>query len=124
MNSSMTLLGPILLVGPQVCEHAVSEDGARLAAGQAQRAVLMAGGLHGLGHPVLGADLLVEPTHGLQPPRRQRRAVEPGRHRVVGQLRAVEHVGAVDLGSARRAVRAHYHVHYDGQALLVLVERG
>ena len=80
--------------------------------------------LHRLGDAVLKSELRVQARHRRDPRRRGALPVEPGGHRVVGQLRAVPHDRAVDLGRARRPVGAQRHLDDEREALLPLAERG
>ena len=79
--------------------------------------------LHRLGHSVLETKLCVEPRRPREPRWRGRRAVEPGGDAVVGELRVIQHDGAVHIGLRGRPVGRDGHLDHDRQTRLTLAER-
>ena len=90
---------------------------------EVERAVLVPLAPHRLRDAVLHAELLVDAGH--RGDRRGHRAgrLEPRGDRVVGELRAVAHARAVDVGAGDGAVGVHRHLDDDRQAVLAVAER-
>jgi hypothetical protein len=118
------LLGRVLAVLAEVAHRVAVEDRPRLDRLELQGAVLEAELAQPLGGLALQARLLVRAgrrRHGL---RHRPRAVEPGGHRVVGELGVVVHPGGVDVGRGERAVGGDRHLDDHGEAVLSRVEGG
>ena len=117
MNSSISSLARFFSSGRRLGEHLAVEDGPGLDGVESQGPAPVAVALEPLGHLVLEPELLLEAPAPREGGGRRRLPVQPGRHRVVGELGPVADQRPVDLRVAHRPVGADGHLDHDRQAI-------
>ena len=114
----------VLLVGSQVRQHAVLENGARFERLEAKCAAPVAHPLQRLRDAILEPEVLVETRDCGELRRRGRRSLEPRANGVVRELRAIANPGAIEVRCGYRRVGGDRHLDDDGEPVFVLGERG
>jgi len=113
------LLGPILSLGPQIREHFPSNM-ARASRRSSTTPLLVRNPQRWATRSCVRA--AGRARHGREAQGRWRRAVEPCGDAVVGELRPIQHDGAVDVGFRDGPIGSDLHLDHDRQAWLVLDE--